>query len=514
MLRPSVDVAPIAPPAPSPATEPRPLSTRSPTQWPAAASVLAAVLLLILFPGDTQFRGDEQNLVLAAAQANLDGRLVAHGLVGSAGVRYGPLPAQFYQLLLLGTPDLRTIVLLRAALLAAGLAAALWSIGKSLGLKRGFVALAMVAPWVWFYVRTPWDNTLALPLGCGLLAVYLRWLDRPTRSAAFGWAALATLLPLVHPTAIATPLAVVGHAVTRRFAAVRRSALAAGFGVAVACSTSLPYLLWLPGDVAYEFAPGVSAGGSEPVEIAAYALRAPELLGAAQSFYRLADDHSATPALAVAARVGWASYVWFGAGVVLIAARARRAAGNTAAAGGIAVAAVLLLGIILAVARVNWHPHYVVAVYAPAVVICWIGVDAIWSNRAGRWVLVILPAAAVVGTTLTVFLLIHRHGGGSNRFGHSIGTLMGVVDALDGRPVARIYTDSGDLHLRRQTLADLRWIAARGRRPAGAEGEAVVRLRREFAGDHRLAVEFRGPTDVERERFFEIPAWRPTVGRD
>jgi hypothetical protein len=185
----------------------------------------------------------------------------------------------------------------------------------------------------------------------------------------------------------------------------------------------------------------------------------------------------------------------------------------TCAVAVVSVAALVLLGGVLSMANVTVQPHYFVGVYAPTVVLCWIGADAIWNHRLGRWLLVIAPTVAVIGTTVVIFALIHRNGGVADRhFGHSIGTLMGVVDALRGQGVPDLYTDSGELHLRGRTIALLRWIDARGRVPAGDDRVFIAELRRAFAGDHRLRVR-PGPID-DADRLFRIAAWPDPVSPD
>ena len=478
----------------------------------AAASLIVACLLLVLFPGDTQLRNDEQDLLFAAAQANLDGRLASVGLMGSTGVRYGPLPTQFYQLALLLTSDIRNVVLIRAFLFAVSMSAALWSIGRSLRLRPAFIGFFLAAPWVWYYVRTPWDNTFCLPLGCGLLAAYIRWMQRPTPLRAAACGALAAMMPLVHLAAVALPAAVTMHAALRRPRAVLRSLPVAALAAAIACSTSLPYLRSLPGRTVDSFTPWPDFDPAESLEIAAYALRAPELLGAAESYYQPHRPGWVRGVLHVTAAIGWATYVWFGAGI-LIALLQHPNGDLTRAVAAVSLVALVLLGGVLSMADVTVQPHYFVGVYAPTVVLCWIGADAIWKNRLGRWLLVIAPIVAVIGTTLVIFALIHRNGGAADRhFGHSIGTLMGVVDGLRGQRVPDLYTDSGELHLRGHTIAQLRWIDARGRPPAGDGLAFTVELRRAFPEDHHLRVR-PGPID-DADRVFRIDAWPDPVDPD
>jgi hypothetical protein len=273
----------------------------------AAVSMIGACLLLVLFPGDTQLRNDEQDLLFAAAQANLDGRLASAGLMGSTGVRYGPLPTQFYQLALLLTSDVRNVVLIRAIVFAVSMSVALWAIGRALRLRPAFVGVFLAAPWIWYYARTPWDNTFCLPLGCGLLAAYTKWMQRPTPLRAAACGALAAMMPLVHLASVALPAAVTLHALLRRPRLVLRSLPTAALAAAIACSTSLPYLRSLPGQTFDSFTPWPDFDPTESLEIAVYALRAPELLGAAESYYQPHQPGLVRGVLLATAAIGWAT---------------------------------------------------------------------------------------------------------------------------------------------------------------------------------------------------------------
>jgi hypothetical protein len=77
--------------------------------------VFAALLPTLLWPGDATWINDEPRLIASAWYANQDGRLATGGLWGNFGVRYGPLPTQIYQALLLLSHEPETLLFLRAA---------------------------------------------------------------------------------------------------------------------------------------------------------------------------------------------------------------------------------------------------------------------------------------------------------------------------------------------------------------------------------------------------------------
>src|SRR5512133_2897396 len=90
-----------------------------------ALAVALAALPALVLPGDAPFINDEAFLVLAALRANAAHRLAELGLVGTKGLPYGPIPTWIYQALLALTHGPVALVVLHAALLAAGTAIAL-----------------------------------------------------------------------------------------------------------------------------------------------------------------------------------------------------------------------------------------------------------------------------------------------------------------------------------------------------------------------------------------------------
>src|SRR5438067_11900247 len=87
--------------------------------------LLVLCTIPLVFPGDAPWISDEPRLVSAALQANREHRLVEHGLPGTIGVVYGPLPGWFYQISLAMTHDPVVLVALRAAVVTLVTAASL-----------------------------------------------------------------------------------------------------------------------------------------------------------------------------------------------------------------------------------------------------------------------------------------------------------------------------------------------------------------------------------------------------
>jgi hypothetical protein len=142
-------------------------SSRSFLPWLLA---LAALLPVVLWPGDVSWLIDEPRLIANAFYFNQD-QIPAHtGLFGNFGVPYGPVPTQIYQLLLAITHNPLALVVLRG-LLCAGLTSLglLW-LARTLGLRGWFAAAILVSPNIVAFHRILWDASFTIPLGTLALA--------------------------------------------------------------------------------------------------------------------------------------------------------------------------------------------------------------------------------------------------------------------------------------------------------------------------------------------------------
>ena len=189
--------------------------------WRLAAVVtfLAACLPAVLWPGDVSWMNDEPNLIAHAFHANERHVLADEGLLGSFGIKYGPLPTQVYQAMLLLTHDPVKLVAIHALLCSAVTALALLWLARTLRLTPWFAAAVLLAPYLWLYQRTLWDATFTIPLGRS------RWRRTPSflrtgsgRSLVLA-VGCAVAMPFIHPQGLPLFAAILGHLVWwRRFA--------------------------------------------------------------------------------------------------------------------------------------------------------------------------------------------------------------------------------------------------------------------------------------------------------
>jgi hypothetical protein len=212
----------------------------------AISVVLAAIASLR--PSDTSWLLDEPQLLREAFLSNQRGQLAVHGLRGSMGFDYGPVPVQLYQLLLLLTSnDLPTVAAMKGFLATFMFSLGTLFLMRTLGATTGVGIAWVISPLVWQMNRDLWDNVLLLPLSVWAIVLYtsLRQAcndqQRETRGCLVEWTQLAmwvvnVLMVLVHLMAL--PL-VAAIAVCETLRAWRSTIIAA----TLACVLTLP--LWM-----------------------------------------------------------------------------------------------------------------------------------------------------------------------------------------------------------------------------------------------------------------------------
>ena len=217
-------------------------------------AVALAVLFAMLFPADVPWICDEPMLIHNALQANAVESLAPHGLMGTQGVQYGPLPTWFYQAYLSFSHNMVLLVTVRALLFAAVLVAALACVARVARLSKWGICLLLFSPSIWLYSRLIWDNTFCIPLSLVAVAFYALFLNGRR------WAAGATILAcggllLVHLMSVPLIAAITLHAVCyrrRELFQARWAIVAALAGVGIAGARYWPVLIH-----------GLAGGGQE-----------------------------------------------------------------------------------------------------------------------------------------------------------------------------------------------------------------------------------------------------------
>lgn len=167
------------------------------------ALLVFAWALRLVNPGNVPFGADESQLIEMALDANEQGRLAGHGVLGSSGATYGPLPVWIYQLMLVFTHDPVKMGVMRSVMVTALTLASLIWLALTLRLSRWLIAAFMLSPFLWFYSRQLWDNSFNVPLCALATAAYVDFLNRRRAWALLLAIACCPLMLMVHPMAAA-----------------------------------------------------------------------------------------------------------------------------------------------------------------------------------------------------------------------------------------------------------------------------------------------------------------------
>ena len=160
--------------------------------------ILAGVLIVItlLFPGDAPWINDEPILIYTAFTYNQQGIFPGHGIYGSIGIPYGPLPIWFYKCLLFFSKDLIFIVFLKALLTLSVVFLSLYFIAKKLNLSTYPLLLPLASPYLYLYSRTLWDICFLIPISILLMLCLVKLID--THRLSWFSACLFSMVCLIH----------------------------------------------------------------------------------------------------------------------------------------------------------------------------------------------------------------------------------------------------------------------------------------------------------------------------
>jgi hypothetical protein len=476
----------------------------------AAALIAVALILSLLFPGDLPLLNDQIRLIEVALNCNAAGRLADMGLGGSHNFSYGPLPTQFYQLLLLFTHDLPTIVQIRAIFCLVVTAASLWVIANTLNLRCWFAGFVVCTPWVWFHQRDLWDNSFLIPLSCAALAALARWVAGPSRFNSLALAVATAALPLIHLTGLAMTAAI-GMTLLARPKQLRQHLSWIVLGIAIACSSSVSYITFTARQTVDRLAlrvAGYDSAPADPQQAREYRLGARlQRVRSALHIVRcgvmltgpleVAGLDSHTRADRWARRLGWVSLIihgWIAVGVacagVTLVTRSPTINPCRRVLALAALTAIVSLAVMMATVQSKPFIHYFHGVMAAVAFLAWLGVEQLGKLKWSGVVLTATPAAAGVACTVLALVSIHQSQGGRGLFGPLIGNLQEVARMLHGRNDSLGYTDHPQIAAAPSALRLVRRLAGDRARTAPHAKIAVVRFANRFAGDGRVTVDF------------------------
>ena len=438
----------------------------------ALALVLLALVPVVLWPGDVSWLIDESRILAAAWHANHAGQLADGGLYGNFGIRYGPLPTQIYQALLLLTHHPTTLVILRGLLCAGVTGGALLWLARTLALPAWFAAAVLVSPHVVAYQRILWDASFTMPIGALAFAAFADFLRTQRPRSLRVCVGASAVLPLIHPQALALAVPIFGWLAWRHRGALWRDRRAlAVLGVAL-FALHAAYFFAVTGQLLARFSGSVQRGypgGGSRAASALAPLLGGRLLGGADYLESLARP-AALPTLQAAAQ--WSArliypLIWLG--LALSAARVRRMFCDARKTGSAwenlalrdAVTAVALAGLsgqalLFGLMRIPSLPQYFFGTFVLHVLMAWFAVEALSRWRAGALPGVLYAASGAV-LTVSAMLVIHAHGF-EKPYWPTLGNDVEVVRDLNHFTDTTVQTDVTVLQKNPQILRALRLL--------------------------------------------------------
>jgi hypothetical protein len=382
-----------------------------------------ALVPVVLWPGDVSWLTDESRIIASAWHANHDRQLAAGGLYGNFGIRYGPLPTQIYQALLLITHDPVTLVVIRGLLCAGATAAALLWLARTLALPAWFAAALLVSPYMVAYQRVLWDASFCMPLGALAFAAFADFLSTRRAWSLRLCVGASAALPLIHPQALACGAPLLGWLVWRHRPDLwrdRRGLAMLGVGFLALHGF---YIVQATGQLFARLFSSMEhgyPGGGSRLKSALAPLLGGRLLCGADYLEKLARP-AGLPTLQAVAR--WSSLLvyplaWLGIGLSAYRARALFTAAGRGNLEALSVrdrvAMVALAGLVIqlflaGVMRIPAQPQYFFGAFILHAFVAWLAVDFLRQWRGGAVPGVLYGVGSAV-LTVSAALVIHAHG--------------------------------------------------------------------------------------------------------
>jgi hypothetical protein len=227
---------------------------RSEIRWPGLA-LLLIVIAITVRPSDFPWFFDMSYIFQLALHFNATPSHVfglslpftpaPYGFIGTHGVRYGPLPIWIDQLFLACTHSLILMGAIRAFFVAGLIAFALIWLMRLMGMSPWLAVVIMLSPWLWYYSRQLWDNSLNLPVTALLFVSYGQFLQSRKPWLICLAAVCAASACLIHLSAVPIVAAIAFHAIVFEWRSIAKVILPLGITCLAMFAISIPYLHYL-----------------------------------------------------------------------------------------------------------------------------------------------------------------------------------------------------------------------------------------------------------------------------
>lgn len=200
------------------------------------------IVLALLWPGDAPWINDEPHLISNALQANNRMEPAKQGILGSFGIKYGPLATWIYQIFLLFTHDLVAISFTKNALTLLILVVSMYLMADRLNLVKQPILLILISPYIYFYNRILWDNCFLIPVSALLFLCYVQFSLRNSIFLFYTILSLCVALIHIHMMSLflIVPLSLVFMVFNRKW--FKENRLASLIGILLGAVICVPYL--------------------------------------------------------------------------------------------------------------------------------------------------------------------------------------------------------------------------------------------------------------------------------
>jgi hypothetical protein len=495
-------------------------------------TLVLAMVPAVLWPGDTPWILDEPQEVAIALQANQHHELASHGLTGNFYLKYGPLPMQIYQVMLLFSHDPRVLVVLRGALCSVMTAGSLLWLGRSLRLNLWFATAVVLAPQLWLNNRSLWAANVAIPIGTLALAAYASFL-RTGSGWSFVPAVGAAIAPLfIHPQAAPLSAAIIGHMLWRQRSSLWRHRFGVLAALGLLAILNFGYLRYATSAVYQSL--GWSVRSGYPGRMSRMAALAGPLMGGrlfSGGEFDVAHCPLSGPAgfIATARVLASASIplVWLGVGLSLCRWMGRRRACDETCNASpesstgwhgrvrlpvshatqepsarstlvdVALAGLVMQSLYFGILRVPPAPQYFFGTFALYVLLAWTAVDALLRLRA---IIIAAYGLSLALITLSTIWHVHRDGWPRGTMSPTLNEQVELVRELNRYTDTSAWTDVSCYQFEKPyALWVLRMLYPQEPgQPSRTSGRLVIRYRT-GPGGHSGRIELieaRGDADI------------------
>jgi hypothetical protein len=208
--------------------------------------IILLIMLRFIFPGDVSFIQDEANFLKIALKANQAGEWFTLGFEGARGIKYGPVSIYYFRVLILLTENVLYISLLNTIFITTLTILTLSKVAKFSTYKiENLLLVAFTSPYLWFYSRMIWDNSLNIALIGLALSFYLEFYKsnrlKPLAFSLF----LMNLSIQIHLMSICILIPVIFHMILRKREILYQSKKTLFFLFILNSAILSPYLSYL-----------------------------------------------------------------------------------------------------------------------------------------------------------------------------------------------------------------------------------------------------------------------------